>query len=391
MASVRVFLSYAHDSPEHSADVCTLWTLLRERGIDARLDLPAAERRTDWPAWMRRQIDRADFVLVIASPEYRRTADGLAERDERRGVRFEAMELVEELYRDHESGIRKIVPVLLPGRTREDVPRFLRPYSTSYVEVAELSGAGVEPLLRLLTGQPAVIGIELGEPPVLGPRLPPVPPLPGMAAADPDVPGTAAAGPPGPGTAAARSRRVVWVGAGSVAVAAVVVGVWGYAAGSGSGEAGSDAASSRSEEVGSTASGAMASGAGVPESVVPSASGSVSPSVVLDFVAPRDGRPFKSGDGATGIVTGSPDGTLWAVERTSDDRFHPRKRCDMRKGRWDCPAFKPRTPVGGAFDYHVVLADPAADETLSRAEPRGLLRLPPVAAERVMSGVINAG
>ncbi|WP_051570967.1 toll/interleukin-1 receptor domain-containing protein [Cryptosporangium arvum] len=342
MASVRVFLSYAHDSPEHSADVRTLWTLLRERGIDARLDLPAAERRTDWPAWMRRQIDRADFVLVIASPEYRRTADGLAERHERRGVRFEAMELVEELYRDHESGTRKIVPVVLPGRTRDDVPRFLRPYSTTYVEVGELSGVGVERLLRLLTDQPSVVGVELGEPPAFGPRLPVATPVPGT---------------PVPGTPTAAPRRV-WVGAGLAA--AVAAGAWVYAA-----------------VIAPDVDGSKAPGSGVP--------------VVIRFEAPVDGEPLASADRAVGTVTGPPGVRLWAVEETADERFHPRGRCAVKETRWECPAFTPRTPVGGKFEYHVVAVDDAADEALSRVGPRGLLRLPVVTADRFMDDVINAG
>jgi hypothetical protein len=50
---VRVFISYAHDSDEHVAAVRDLWVFLRSQGIDAKLDLPAAERRQNWPAWMR--------------------------------------------------------------------------------------------------------------------------------------------------------------------------------------------------------------------------------------------------------------------------------------------------------------------------------------------------
>jgi hypothetical protein len=72
----RVFVSYAHDSAEHQEAVRDLYILLRRNGVDPQLHLPAAERRQDWPVWMLRQVRRADFVLVIASPAYRRRAEG---------------------------------------------------------------------------------------------------------------------------------------------------------------------------------------------------------------------------------------------------------------------------------------------------------------------------
>ena len=59
--------------------------MLRRNGVDPQLHLPAAERHQDWPVWMLRQVRRADFVLVIASPAYRRRAEGDAAADEGRG------------------------------------------------------------------------------------------------------------------------------------------------------------------------------------------------------------------------------------------------------------------------------------------------------------------
>src|SRR6266516_3020819 len=75
-APARVFVSYAHDDPSHEDRVRRFWLLLRENGIDARLDLTAAERRQDWAQWMTRQVRDAQRVLVVASPEYRRRAEG---------------------------------------------------------------------------------------------------------------------------------------------------------------------------------------------------------------------------------------------------------------------------------------------------------------------------
>jgi tetratricopeptide (TPR) repeat protein len=169
-APTRVFVSYAHDSVEHQEAVRGLWILLRSLGVDARLDLPAAERRHDWPIWMLRQVRKADFVLVVASPAYRRRAEGDAGVNEGRGVQFEAALLREELYRDREAGMRKFLPVLLPGGSADDIPAFLGPTTATFYRVTELTTAGVERLLRVLTAQPLELEPPLGKVPELPSR-----------------------------------------------------------------------------------------------------------------------------------------------------------------------------------------------------------------------------
>ncbi|MBY8872149.1 TIR domain-containing protein [Micromonospora sp. PLK6-60] len=165
----KVFISYAHDSPEHREAVRGLWTFLRSRGIDATLDLSAARERQDWSLWMAREIDTADFVLVVASPAYRRRAEGTAEPDDGRGVQFEAALLRDRLTMDRPRWIRRMLPVVLPGRSVEELPAFLQPYAATSFPVTEFTDVGAEQLLRVLTGQ------ELHPEPPLGP-LPVLPP-----------------------------------------------------------------------------------------------------------------------------------------------------------------------------------------------------------------------
>ncbi|WP_239405976.1 toll/interleukin-1 receptor domain-containing protein, partial [Frankia sp. Cj3] len=160
----RVFVSYAHGSPEDDDTVRDLWIFLRSRGIDAKLDKPAAERRQDWPLWMLAEVRAADHVLIIVSPQYRRRSEGEAAADEGRGVQFEAALIREELYRDRPAGMAKFLPVLLPGRSVEDIPAFLGPYSTTHYPVAEISASGMDALLGVLTGQPYEVEPPLGEP-----------------------------------------------------------------------------------------------------------------------------------------------------------------------------------------------------------------------------------
>lgn len=42
-----------------------LWILPRGCGIDARLVLPAAKRRQEWPLGKHEQVREADYVLVM--------------------------------------------------------------------------------------------------------------------------------------------------------------------------------------------------------------------------------------------------------------------------------------------------------------------------------------
>jgi tetratricopeptide (TPR) repeat protein len=168
LPSTRVFISYAHDDTDHQRAVQSLWVFLRQCGIDACVDLTAAEEPQDWPAWMADQLRACDYVLVVGSPEYRRRAEGRAEPDVGRGVRWEARQVQELLYRDRDAGRRRVLPVLLPGRTVEDLPDWLTPVSSTTYRVTDYSVAGMEPLYRVLTGQRRIVEPPLGQVVVLG-------------------------------------------------------------------------------------------------------------------------------------------------------------------------------------------------------------------------------
>jgi hypothetical protein len=62
-----VFISYAHEpeSDTHTDLVRQLSWFLRSHGIDAHLDLPAAEQRQDWALWMADQIRQADLDSAV--------------------------------------------------------------------------------------------------------------------------------------------------------------------------------------------------------------------------------------------------------------------------------------------------------------------------------------
>lgn len=162
---MRVFISYAHASAEHVQAVRQLWLFLRSQGVDAKLDMSAAERPRDWALWILEQVRKADYVLVVASAAYRRRAEGLATPAESRGVPYEAALIREAMYADPAAARRKYLPVLLADGRVEDIPAFLGPTSATHYRVGGPTAAEMGPLLRLLTGAPESAEPDLGRPP----------------------------------------------------------------------------------------------------------------------------------------------------------------------------------------------------------------------------------
>ena len=143
------------------------WLFLRANGIDARLDLPAADRRQDWAQWMTRQVIEADRILVVASPGYRQGADGDCGPHDGRGVQWEARLIRERFYGAQDEGLQVVLPVVLPDCSPADLPLWLAPMSTTHYQVTAYAVEGAEKLLRVLTGQPRQIEPELGPVPQL--------------------------------------------------------------------------------------------------------------------------------------------------------------------------------------------------------------------------------
>jgi hypothetical protein len=165
---VRVLISYAHDDAEHEDRVRDFRRFLsRLEGIDAQLDLPVAERRQDWSEWTARELREAEYILVIASPEYKRRAEGNAPAGEGRGAQREARLPRDRFLGDQEDQLSRVLPVVLPGCSEQDIPVWLASAAATYYVVSDYTVQGATPLLRVLTGQPWETEPPLGPPPVL--------------------------------------------------------------------------------------------------------------------------------------------------------------------------------------------------------------------------------
>jgi hypothetical protein len=150
----RVFVTYAHDTPEHKALVEKFATFLRSViGLDVHLDSWYDNVRRDWSLWATQHLSEADFILVIASAEYKRRADGTAMPHEGRGSQFEAAIIRDNLTRDLRRETERVLPVILPGRSVDEIPAFLNGHSTTRYHVDSFTEAGVADLLAAITGQ----------------------------------------------------------------------------------------------------------------------------------------------------------------------------------------------------------------------------------------------
>lgn len=148
-----VFISYAHDSVEHKERVREFATFLHTGiGLEVVLDQWVDNVRQDWALWATRQLTGADFVIVIASPDYRKRAEGAVPSHVGRGSQYEAMVLRDALTRDLAAATRRILPVVLPGCSVEDIPAFLAPYSTTHFTIDTFTREEVTDLLNAITG-----------------------------------------------------------------------------------------------------------------------------------------------------------------------------------------------------------------------------------------------
>lgn len=77
--SIRVFISYSHDTKEHKERVLRFAERLESHGIDVYLDRFVMSPPEGWPRWMRKQIRQAHFVLVICTETYQKSYEDTAE------------------------------------------------------------------------------------------------------------------------------------------------------------------------------------------------------------------------------------------------------------------------------------------------------------------------
>lgn len=155
VARPRVFVTYAWETPAHVTAVAELCEFLSGKGVDVRSDRQCPHVRRNWENWTTVEMLHADYVLVIASPSYRAVSEDRLPSDERRGVRSEYQRLVDLQHQDRDAWTRKILPVVLPGRSPEEIPLSFLPFTADHYPVTSITDEGAACLLRVLLHRPA--------------------------------------------------------------------------------------------------------------------------------------------------------------------------------------------------------------------------------------------
>jgi len=149
----RVFISYSQESKQHMDRVVGLADALTLDGLDVVLDLYETAPDEGWPRWMERNLDEADFVLMICTATYRRRVMGREAPGKGVGARWEGTLIYNRIYNDNLNASRFIPILLMPGGRVSDIPTPLLGHSRYEIERYELSDPGYEGLYAHLTGQ----------------------------------------------------------------------------------------------------------------------------------------------------------------------------------------------------------------------------------------------
>src|SRR5512134_1336850 len=153
----KVVISYSHDTVAHQELVLDLADRLRADGIDAEIDQYNDSPAEGWPHWCERQIEAADFVLMVCTETYHRRVRGDEDPGKGLGVVWEAR-IIRQLLYDASAISDKFVPVLFSDTPPEQIPTPIKG-GTHYVVNTE---DGYEELYRRLTGQPRLQRPALG-------------------------------------------------------------------------------------------------------------------------------------------------------------------------------------------------------------------------------------
>lgn len=151
----KVFISYSHDSPEHSEFVLQLSERLRQDGLDSQIDRYCNGTPAEgWQRWMEQQLENADYVLLVCTPLYLKRFKG-KDTEAGRGVNFEGIIISQTLYDNHYRNT-KFLPVIPVNGSIGDVPRALKDFSYLLFDQ-------YEKLYRVLTDQHATPASPIGD------------------------------------------------------------------------------------------------------------------------------------------------------------------------------------------------------------------------------------
>ncbi|MGK7952832.1 MAG: SEFIR domain-containing protein [Xenococcaceae cyanobacterium] len=165
----KVFISYSWDSDKHKDDVLILADRLRNDGIDCNIDQYEVSPPEGWPHWMRNQVERSDFVLLVCTEQYQRRFQGKETLKQGKGVTWEGAIINQFIY-DRLTNT-KFIPVIFSPQAKNHIPTELGRFTYYVLDLKSLAlDKGYEALYRHLTKQPLNMKPKLGKLRSLPPR-----------------------------------------------------------------------------------------------------------------------------------------------------------------------------------------------------------------------------
>lgn len=113
----KVFITYCWENDEHNAWVHNLANDLDKAGFDIFIDIKQP-LGIELNRFMEQTIAKADKVLIIATPEYKKRAD-----KRERGVGYETSLITDELIKDQ--NVIKFIPIIRNGSKESSYPSYL--------------------------------------------------------------------------------------------------------------------------------------------------------------------------------------------------------------------------------------------------------------------------
>src|SRR3954466_14825160 len=107
----RVFISYSHDGREHEDRILFLANRLRQDGVDAIIDQYFSNPPHGWPHWTDREIQKADFVILVCTETYLKRVEGREQPGKGRGVLWES-DLIYNLLYEQNPDVKRFIPFL---------------------------------------------------------------------------------------------------------------------------------------------------------------------------------------------------------------------------------------------------------------------------------------
>ena len=125
---MKVFICYAHESEKLSDSVLELSNYFRSQGIDSEIDQYEEAPSEGWPKWMMRQVQEADYVLVVCSEMFYKRANDSSGNDDGLGVKWETSLILQQLYTLNSKN-KKYIPIIYSANDKKHIPLPLQPYT----------------------------------------------------------------------------------------------------------------------------------------------------------------------------------------------------------------------------------------------------------------------